>query len=259
MNMDVARELHVMINAQHPNLLCLARTPDGSKDGSAIPQVYWDGRTLHQVMDIVEKVDGCETPDLFSYVIDMGPLSEKDLAKVVHQVASALLYLNRDLGSMHRDMKPENVCVDKNALFDCVKVCDYGLSRTFLDGGLDASAQKGATANRGTVGYMAPEMIDETNSSKPIVYSPKVDVWSLGVTMFACMRQALPFTLENTPSNIRNIKAGKYPRTSTRDGPGCTRGSIKLLERMLTVDPDKRISMAEVLEDRWLVDTISKR
>ena len=105
----------------------------------------------------------------------------------------------------------------------------------------------------GTPGYVAPEIL------KGQKYGKGVDVWSLGVITYILLCGFPPFYDQNNSELFKQIKAGAYDFPSpywdnvSEDAKNCIR-------RMLTVDPSKRITMAQLLEDKWLEsDEVSSR
>ena len=78
----------------------------------------------------------------------------------------------------HRDLKPENLLIDKN---NNIKLIDFGLSNTMKD------SQSLKTAC-GSPNYAAPEII-----SGRLYSGSEVDVWSLGIILYAMLIGTLPF------------------------------------------------------------------
>lgn len=66
----------------------------------------------------------CPNGELYSHIVNKGPMGEREAARVFHQVLSALLYLKK-MGVSHRDIKPENILFDR---FWNVKLVDFGFS-----------------------------------------------------------------------------------------------------------------------------------
>lgn len=71
---------------------------------------------------------------------------------------------------MHRDVKPSNILIDKDAR---VKVCDFGVSAVLVN--------SLALTNIGCKPYMAPERLNLDNVDKG--FNVKSDVWSLGISL----------------------------------------------------------------------------
>ena len=91
------------------------------------------------------------------------PLNE--FIDIALDITKALVAIHsKDL--IHRDIKPENIiCVEKT-----YKITDFG------------SLQQGGQGEEriGTPLYLPPEMLEEENCK----YDQKIDVWSLGVSLF---------------------------------------------------------------------------
>lgn len=89
-------------------------------------------------------------------------------------------------GVVHRDIKPENILLSDESAFPIAKIADFSLVETFQN--------KKMSVRCGTPGYMAPEMFSEES------YCEKVDVFSLGVTLFIMYRcvffEILSFSLD---------------------------------------------------------------
>jgi len=125
---------------------------------------------------------------------------------------------------VHRDLKPANVLLSSlNPL--CLKVTDFGLAKEYGD---DASAANHTAA--GTPLYCAPEQCTGN-------YGLPVDVFALGI-MTALAASQLDLKVEErllvATTNVRRI----WPRAT-------------ILLRMIAVDPSKRPTISEVLNDSW--------
>jgi serine/threonine protein kinase len=89
-------------------------------------------------------------------------------AKIVLGIVMGMRYLHSQRAVMHRDLKPANILVDDKMN---VRICDFGCSRT-------ADPAVTQTGDVGTAAYCAPETFLATH------YTPKVDVFSFGVTWY---------------------------------------------------------------------------
>ena len=107
----------------------------------------------------------------------------------------------------------------------------------------------------GTPSYVAPEILENSRHRK---YTRAVDVWSLGVVLYICLCGFPPFSDElysaDNPYNLsQQIKMGRFDYPSPYwDSVGDP--ALDLIDRMLTVDSDKRISIDECLEHPWIAN-----
>ncbi len=84
-------------------------------------------------------------------------------------------------GIVHRDLKPENILFKG----DRALVTDLGLARHFDRGMLDGSQSYGLSMPgevRGTVGYMAPEQLQDSRGARP-----PADVFALAAILYECL------------------------------------------------------------------------
>jgi 5'-AMP-activated protein kinase catalytic alpha subunit len=131
----------------------------------------------------------------------------------------------------HRDLKPENLLLDDN---NNIKIVDFGLSNLYNSGETLKSAC-------GSPCYAAPEMI------KGIRYHGlNVDIWAVGIIMYALICGFLPFEDKNTEKLYKKILSGSF------ESPIFLSSSAKdLLSRILNVDPKKRITVKEIRLHIW--------
>ncbi|MCC7206582.1 MAG: protein kinase, partial [Anaerolineae bacterium] len=136
------------------------------------------------------QVDGA--PYLVMRYLDGGSLSSLiarrrlDLAEVerlVMQICSALDYAH-DQGVIHRDMKPQNVLLDRQGN---AYICDFGIAK--LIGGEHALTRTGEAV--GTPSYMAPEQWQGLSVDR------QADVYALGAMIFEMLTGQVPFTSDN--------------------------------------------------------------
>jgi serine/threonine-protein kinase CHEK2 len=100
---------------------------------------------------------------------------------------------------------------------------------------------------------VAPEILEESRHRR---YTKAVDIWSLGVVLYICLCGFPPFSDElytqESPYNLaQQIRMGRFDYPSPYwDSVGDI--ALDLIDRMLTVDVDKRITVDECLEHPWM-------
>jgi len=135
---------------------------------------------------IMEFVDGTD----LRRVIQSGELSPAEALAIVPQVCEALQYAHEE-GIVHRDVKPENILLDKKGR---VKIADFGLAK-LLDRPATVYTLTQAGQRMGTPHYMAPEQIEH-----PGQVDHRADIYSLGVVFYEMLTGQLPIGQFAPPS-----------------------------------------------------------
>ena len=176
--------------------------------------------------------------DLLEYVGE-NLLTEKISAKIIKEIARGIKYMNL-FGLIHRDLKPENIVFAKKNDITTLKIIDFGLTKTL---GNDEKAKEAI----GTITYLAPEVF----THKP--YNHKVDIWSIGIILYFLLSGFLPFDDEKLDQDIIAKKVvyshQEYPKDVFGD---ISNSCLKLIDKCLEKNPDKRISINEFLKDEWV-------
>merc|ERR1712087_655220 len=93
--------------------------------------------------------------------------------------------------------------------------------------------------------YVAPEVL----AGKP--YGKECDNWSVGVITYVLLAGYLPFYGEDKHQTFKAIVNGSYDFDDESWDEVSEEGK-ELIQKLLTVDPKKRISLADVLKHKWI-------
>ena len=153
---------------------------------------FVDGVGLDAVIEEHAKKRAQGGPELDAVLRQLGPPDWYGMARVGQQVADALSYAHQQ-GTLHRDIKPGNLIVDRNSN---VWVTDFGLAKSEQSDSLTVSGEIS-----GTLRYMAPEQLSGNASTQS-------DIYSLGITLYELL--TLQPALEETErsSLIQRISQG---------------------------------------------------
>uniref|UniRef100_UPI001EAE96D1 calcium/calmodulin-dependent protein kinase type II subunit delta-like n=1 Tax=Oncorhynchus gorbuscha TaxID=8017 RepID=UPI001EAE96D1 len=142
-------------------------------------------------------------------------------------------------GIVHRDLKPENLLLASKLKGAAVKLADFGLA---IEVQGDQQAWFGFA---GTPGYLSPEVLRKDPYGKP------VDMWACGVILYILLVGYPPFWDEDQHRLYQQIKAGAYDFPSP-EWDTVTPDAKDLINKMLTINPGKRITTAEALKHPWI-------
>ncbi|GAB4831422.1 CBL-interacting serine/threonine-protein kinase 12 [Ancistrocladus abbreviatus] len=209
----IKREISILRRVRHPNIV----------------QLFEIMATKSKIYFVMEYVKGGE---LFNKVAK-GRLKEGVARKYFQQLISAVGFCHAR-GVYHRDLKPENLLLDEDG---DLKVSDFGLSAVsdqIMPDGLFHTFC-------GTPAYVAPEVLARKGYD-----AAKVDIWSCGVILFVLMAGYLPFHDQNVMAMYRKIYKGEFrcPRWFSPE-------LVRLLQRLIDTNPETRITIPEIMENRW--------
>lgn len=179
---------------------------------------------------VMENADG---GSLLDYVRSAKRLPEAEASRFFFQMCQALDYCHANL-VVHRDVKLENVLLDAN---NNIKLIDFGLSAILAAG-------KRLRVHCGSPSYAAPEIV-----GRKVYDGPPVDVWSMGVVLFAMVTGYLPFHAHN---NNKQELCQKILRGCFTLPDFVSHDAKELICAVLRVDPDKRATIPRCYDSRWL-------
>ncbi|XP_066576975.1 calcium/calmodulin-dependent protein kinase type II delta 1 chain isoform X14 [Amia ocellicauda] len=176
--------------------------------------------------------------ELFEDIVAREYYSEADASHCIQQILESVNHCHLN-GIVHRDLKPENLLLASKLKGAAVKLADFGLA---IEVQGDQQAWFGFA---GTPGYLSPEVLRKDPYGKP------VDMWACGVILYILLVGYPPFWDEDQHRLYQQIKAGAYDFPSP-EWDTVTPEAKDLINKMLTINPAKRITAAEALKHPWI-------
>lgn len=224
----IKNEIGTLSIIDHPNILKMEEY-FMYKEYACIVTPYYQLQSLHKF--IVENYSK--------------GIPEKMACIIMHQILEALDYLHKK-GIWHRDIKPDNILVaDNDQKHPKVILADFGYAKKF---DIDSFSRE----TLGSYEFLAPEIY------KNEFYTNKVDIWSLGVSLFVILTGKYP-----TCSYSRNPKRCVYLiingilNYKLLSDIGISTDAIDLIKKMCNIDPDLRITAEEALKHPWITKNIN--
>jgi serine/threonine protein kinase len=211
------REAETAAQLSHPNIVPIYSVDE--RDGL----VYF-------VMALVEG------PTLAKKMYEDGQLPVDQVRRVLREVADALAYAH-GRGVIHRDIKPDNILLDKES--GRAMVTDFGIARAIQEGADSRLTATGVAI--GTPAYMSPE---QAAGDREI--DGRTDLYALGVVAYQMLAGRLPFQAASTASMLmKHITERPTPVGHLRiDCPTDLAASVmSLLEK----EPENRVPNAAAL------------
>jgi eukaryotic-like serine/threonine-protein kinase len=218
------READVLMKLSHPNVV---RVFEHNNEGA----------THFIAMELIEG-------EALESLVETRRLTLEQSVQIIKQVSDALRYVHKQ-GIIHRDIKPGNIMVTKNAIktdptaqleLGSVKLMDFGIAAGRV---LTRLTMTGARV--GTPVYMSPE---QARGNK---IDHRTDIYSLGLVFYEMATGQTAFKggyeavvqaqIFQTPTPPRQINLEVPPKYND------------LVMRMIDKDPDKRPTLTEVIEE----------
>ncbi len=189
-------------------------------------------QTTRHIYIVLELITGGE---LFDKIVQSERLPEDIARKYFQQLIVAVRHCHKH-GIAHRDLKPENLLLDKNG---DIKVSDFGLANLqYKEGEMMRTVV-------GTPNYVAPEVIRQTNSGQGY-NGLMADIWSCGIILYVMLSGHQAFDDKSLKALFNKIERGQYQMSRY-----FSEGARNLIARILVVDPTKRYTLNDILNDPW--------
>ena len=208
---NVQQEISIMKMINHPFIV-------------AIFEVLEDAFNYYLVMEFVDGMT------LLQYIKEQQTKIADWVAKhILAQILSALHYLHNKLNVVHRDLKLENIMVDKHMN---VRLLDFGLSKINENDQLQTSC--------GSMPYIAPELCLGQK------YGPSVDIWSFGVIAYALLHKTFPFNDPNVAQFYKKVVSNEPYYC-----PYLSQDATRIIKLCLNKDPKERPTARCLIEENW--------
>ena len=131
---------------------------------------------------------------------------------------------------VHRDLKIENLLIDKN---NNIKLGDFGFSQYYQSSLMSTWC--------GSPQYSAPELFEHKK-----YIGPKVDIWSLGIILYVLTSGQLPFNGDDFLKIRKSVLKCHYSI------PNYFSQEIRqLLKGLLVIEPNDRLSIDAIARHKW--------
>jgi len=158
-------------------------------------------------------------------------LSVGTAINIAKQICEGLEEAHR-LGVIHRDLKPQNIMIDKEGT---ARIMDFGIARSLKGKSITVPG-----VMIGTPEYMSPEQVD----GKDIDF--RSDLYSLGIILYEMLTGRLPFEGDN-PFTVGIKQKSEKPKDPNNYNAGIPEELSKLILKCLEKSPDNRYQTTEDL------------
>jgi 3-phosphoinositide dependent protein kinase-1 len=200
---------------------------------------FQDSTSLYYVLDVASG------GELLGVLKKIGSFDEECTRFYGAQILCAIEHMH-DRGVIHRDLKPENVLLDDQMH---IKITDFGTAKLLPDprkpreppqsydipGTGDEEESTRAKSFVGTAEYVSPELLTDKNACK------SSDLWAFGCIIYQLLTGRPPFKAVNEYMTFQKIVSLEYEFP-----PGFPPAARDLVERLLVLDPQRRLSIEHI-------------
>ena len=228
----------VLQHMDHPNILRFQEVFQDVKRFFIVTELCHGGDLLTQIDELVD-----------SHTF----MSEEDAAHIITQVISAVAALHKS-EIIHMDLKPENILF-LSSVESNIKLIDFHQAQATVGEGTVKLLNRplpSANLNKaiGTSYYIAPEVIERN-------FNEKCDIWSIGCILYAMLTGCAPFNGVDDAEILAKVKKGVYSVDTLHDA-NVSDKCIAFIQKLLTKDPEQRISAEEALKDPWINENFNR-
>ncbi|KAF7543619.1 hypothetical protein G7Z17_g10595 [Cylindrodendrum hubeiense] len=204
-------ELQIHSKMKHKNIVQFFRAFSFEKSTYLVLELCPNG----SLMDMVKRRKGVTEPEIRFYSV---------------QIAGAIKYMHSK-GIIHRDLKMGNIFLDSQMN---AKIGDFGLAALLVTGRDMHTIRR--TTLCGTPNYIAPEILEKGRKG----HDHMVDIWSLGIIMYAMFTSKPPFQSSTTDEIYRRARERDYEWPTFENSQRFISQDAKELVATMLQDADRR-------------------
>lgn len=194
---------------------------------------------------VMEYIDGA---NMMEIVKSRGPMSPIEAVHYLRQAAAGLAHAH-DAGLIHRDVKPENLLIDRQGT---VKLLDLGLARFSAEEDHSLTVEHNDKVI-GTADYLAPEQAVDSHT-----VDHRADIYGLGCTLFYILTGQPPFNEGSMAQRLIAHQTKEPPKLKEfrKDVP---KSLEQLMLRLMAKDPAERPQTAEEVSElfaAWISENV---
>lgn len=207
---DFLTEPKLLKDLQHPGI-------------PKVIDIFIENENLYMVEDYIAG------ENLKELIEKQGPLSAEKVANIALKLCDILAYLHSfSPPIIYRDLKPSNIMLKSE---DEIVLVDFGIARTFKE------QSDSDTVVLGSRGYMAPELLNNTQSNI------KSDIYSLGATLNYILTGEAISSLQPAASKLQGVTKTIEAISKTKEVfPETNSDLTKIIHKAASIDPESRYS-----------------